>query len=95
MVIGTQNGLGIWMMGIFRFGRSNFGFGRSGRCTNILRHYFFNGILIIFNERCESMCMGFMSGLDRFDRIMWRIRITRGIMRDNRILRWSGIMKGK
>ena len=82
-------------MRTFRFGRSNFGFGRSGRHTNILRHDFFNVMLIIFNTRYESRYMGFMSGLDRCDRIMWRIRITRGIMRDNRILRWSGIMKGK
>ena len=37
--------------------------------------------------------MGFMSGLDRCDRIMWRIRIIGGIMKDNRIV--SGIMKGK
>ena len=29
MDIKSQNGLGIWMMGIFRFGRSNFGVGRS------------------------------------------------------------------
>lgn len=39
--------------------------------------------------------MGFMSGLDGCDRIMWRIRIAMGIMRDNTILRWSGIMKIK
>ena len=82
-------------MGSFRFGRRNFGLGRSGRCTNILRHDFFNRILIIFNTRCESMYMRFMSGLDRCDRIMWRIGIVRGIMRDNRILRWRRIMKGK
>jgi hypothetical protein len=36
-----------------------------------------------------------MSGLDRCDRVMWRIRIMRGIMRDNRIMRGHGIMKGK
>ena len=91
MDIRAQNGLGIWMMGTFRFGWRKFGFRRSERFTNIMRHYFFNGIFNMFNLRCESMYMGFMSGLDRCDRILWRIRI----MRDNMISRWIGIMKYK
>ena len=93
MDIRAQNGLGIGMIRTFRFGWRNFGFGRSGRCTNILRYYFFDGIHIMFNTRCESRWMRFMSGLDRCDRIMRRIRIMKGIMRDNRILTWIGIMR--
>jgi hypothetical protein len=79
-------------MRTFRFGWRIFGFGRSGMCTNILRYSFFNVMFIIFNTRYESMYMGFMNGLNRFDGILWRIGIMRGIMRDNRTVRWIGII---